>query len=106
MNVNGYPFEFVTHYNNESYYYFLKDEDTIKYLISQFLEIIVGPTYKPFQDYGAQIMFKGSIRKPDQAIFPISSKKDENLVLFKYNEPIKKSLFPIKSIERVNKKSK
>ena len=89
MNVNGYPFEFVTHYNNESYYYFLKDEDTIKYLISQFLEIIVGPTYKPFQDYGTQIMFKGSIRKPDQAIFPISSKKDENLVLFKYNEPIK-----------------
>ena len=52
-------------------------------------------------------MFKGSIRKPNQAIFPISSKKDKNLVLFKYNEPIKtNSLFPIKKIERVNKKSK
>ena len=35
-------------------------------------------------------MFKGSIRKPNQSKFPISSKKDENLVLFKYNEPIKK----------------
>ena len=70
------------------FYCFLKDEDTIKDLISQFLEIIIGPTYKPFQDYGAQIMFKGSIRKSDQAIFPISSKKDKNLVLFKYDEPI------------------
>ena len=34
MNVNGYPFKFVTHYNNESYYCFLKDEDKIKDLIS------------------------------------------------------------------------
>ena len=83
INVNGYPFKFVTHYNNEKYYCFLKDEDTIKDLISQFFEIFICPTYKPFQDYGAQIMFKGSIRKPDQSIFPISSKKDENLVLFK-----------------------
>ena len=82
INVNGYPFKFVTHYNNENYYCFLKDEDTIKDLISQFFEIFIGPTYKPFQDYGAQIMFKGSIRKPDQSIFPISSKKDKNLVLF------------------------
>ena len=35
MNVNGYPFKFFTHYNNENYYCCLKDEDTIKDLISQ-----------------------------------------------------------------------
>ena len=28
MNVKDYPFKFVTHYNNEIYYCFLKDEDT------------------------------------------------------------------------------
>ena len=93
MNVNSYPFNFVTRYNNESYYCFLKDEDITKDLISQFWEIIVGPTYKNFQDYGAQVMYKGSIRKPDQAIFPISSKKDDNLVLFKFNKSILKILY-------------
>ena len=54
----------------------------IKDFISQFLEIIIGPTYTPFQDYGTQIMYKCLIRKPDQALFPIYSKKDDNLVLF------------------------
>ena len=93
MNVNSYPFNFVTRYNNESYYCFLKDEDITKDLISQFWEIIVGPTYQKFQDYGAQVMYKGSIRKPDQAIFSISSKKDDNLVLFKFNKSILKFLY-------------
>ena len=88
MNVNSYHFKFVTHYDNISYYCFLKDEDRIKGLISQFLEIIVGPTYKPSQDYGAQIMYKGLIRNPEQAILPISSKKDDNMVLFQFNELI------------------
>ena len=63
-------------------------------MISQFLEIIVGPTYKPSQDYGAQIMYKGLIRKPDQAILHILSKKDDNIVLFKFDEPIKNIFIP------------
>ena len=90
MNVNGYPFNSVTHYNNENYYYFLKDDDTITDMISQFLEIIVDPKCNPSNDYGAQIMYKGSVQTPDQVILPISSKKDDNTVLFLYNEPFKK----------------
>ena len=57
MNVDRYPFQFVTHHNNESYYCFLWDNDTIKDLVSQFLEMIAGRTYKPNHDYGAQILF-------------------------------------------------
>ena len=85
MYVNGYPFKFVTHYNNEIYYFFLKDENRIKDLISLFLEIIVSPTCKPSQDYGAQIIYRGLIRNPDQAILHISSKQDDNMVLFKFH---------------------
>ena len=61
---------------------FLKMKIQIKDFISQFLEKMIGPTYKPFHDYGTQIMYKCLIRKPDQALFPIYSKKDDNLVLF------------------------
>ena len=69
MNVDGFLFKFVTHHNNKSYYYFLRDNDTIKDLISQFLEISVGRTYIPNHYYSAQVMFQGSIRKPDQTIY-------------------------------------
>ena len=75
-------------------------------MISQFLEIIIGPTCKPSNNYDAQIIYKGSGRSPDQAILHISSKKDDKTVFFKLNEPIKKCLIPIKSIERVKKKVK
>ena len=60
-NGNGYRFKFVSHYNSKNYYCFLKGEDTIRDLIAQFLEIIVGPKYNPSNNYSARIMYKDSV---------------------------------------------
>ena len=51
-------------------------------------------------------MYKGLIRKPDQAILPISSKRMIILYCLNLMNRLKKSLFPIKSIEQANNKNK
>ena len=56
---DGYPYKFVTPYENEEYFYFLRMNDTIKEILDEFLQIILGPKFSSSQDYGAKIMFAG-----------------------------------------------
>ena len=38
-NIDGYPFKFVTTFEDDDYYYFLKPEDIVKELIIEILKI-------------------------------------------------------------------
>ena len=107
MKHIGHPFKCVTRYENEDYYCCLREVDTIKEILSQFLEIIMGNSYQSSKNYGARIAYKGATLSPDDKIFPILSKKIDNIVMLIFKPPIKRnSKFPIKSIERSNKKRK
>ena len=53
----------------------LSEVDTIKDVISQFLEMVVGKSFKPSKYYGARIAHRGKALSPDNKIFPVFSKK-------------------------------
>ena len=57
MTGDGYPYNFVTLHENEEYFCFLRMEDTIKEMIVEFLQVIIGPKCPSAQDYETQIMF-------------------------------------------------
>ena len=58
MNIYCHPFKFVTMFENDDYYYFLKLEDTVKELIIEFLKIIIGKNYSSSKDYDTKIIYQ------------------------------------------------
>ena len=42
INVNGYPYKYVTIFKNDTYNCFLKEEDTDQELISSFVKVILS----------------------------------------------------------------
>ena len=65
-NVDGYPFKFVTMFEDDDYYYFLKSEDTVKKLIIEFLKIILGNKYFSSKYYDAKIIFQRVDQRPER----------------------------------------
>ena len=63
MTGDGYPYNFVTPYENEEYFCFLRMDDTIKEILVEFLQIILGPKFSSSQDYGAKIIFAGRTKE-------------------------------------------
>ena len=59
MSSDGYPYNFLTLYENEEYFCFLQMDDTIKEMLVEFLQIIVSSKILSSRDYGANIMFVG-----------------------------------------------
>ena len=45
MKHNGHPFKCVTRYEDEDYFFYLRKVDTIKEVLFQFFEIIMGNSY-------------------------------------------------------------
>ena len=60
MNVDGFPFKFVTIFESVDYYFFLTSEDTVKELIIEFLKIMLGKKSGLSKDYDAKIIFQGT----------------------------------------------
>ena len=82
MTGDGFPYKFVTFHENEEYFCFLRVEDTIKEMIDDFLQIILGSKYSSSQDYGAQIMFSGKILTQELRIKNLFQTKKDNNVWF------------------------
>ena len=68
MTGDGYPFKFVTFHENEEYFCFLQIDDTIKEILVEFLQIIVGAKFSSSQDYGAKIMYARKIQPQETII--------------------------------------
>ena len=82
MNGDGYPYKFVTPYENEEYFSFLRMDDTIKEILVEFLQFIIGPKFSSSQDYGTEIMFAGKILSQEHMIKNVFQTKKYNNVLF------------------------
>ena len=68
MIGDGYPYKFVTFFENEEYFYFLQVDDTIKEMLVDFLQIIVGAKFPSSQDYGFKIIYTGKIQPQETII--------------------------------------
>ena len=85
----------------------LSEVDTIKNVISQFLEMVVDKSFKPSKYYGARIAHKGKVLSLDENIFLIFSKKFDNIVTLLLRKTTKRNnKVPVKSNELSNKKPK
>ena len=82
MTGDGYPYKFVTPYENEEYFSFLRMDDTIKEILVEFLQIVIGPKFSSSQDYGTEIMFAGKILSQEHMIKNVFQTKKYNNVLF------------------------
>ena len=80
MTGDGYPYKFVTLYENEEYVCFLQVDDYIKEMLAQFLQIILGVKFSSSHNYGANIMYAGKIQPRVTKIKNIfQTKKDDNV---------------------------
>ena len=103
----SYTFNCVTRYDNEDLFCYLSEVDSIKDVISQFLKIIVGKSFKPSKEYGARIAHEGKELSSDDKIFPIFSKKFDNIVTLLFRKIIKRNnKLPVKSNELYDKEPK
>ena len=69
MTGDGYPYKFVTFFNeNEEYFCFLQVDDIIKEMLAEFLQIVVGAKISSLQDYGAKIMYARKIQPQETII--------------------------------------
>ena len=59
MKKDGYPYKFVTIFDNDTYFCFLDSEDTVKHLLTSFLTLILGDKYSSSKYYNAYIIFQG-----------------------------------------------
>ena len=67
----------------------------------------MGNSYPFSKSNSVRIAYKGATLSPDDKIFPILSKKIDNIIMLIFRPPIKRNYkFPIKSIERSNKTRK
>ena len=68
MIGDGYPYKFVTFYENKEYLYFLQVDDTIKEILIEFLQVIVGAKFTTSQEYGTKIIYAGKIQPQETII--------------------------------------
>ena len=92
MKHNSHSFKCVTLYEDEYYFYSLREVDTIKEVFSQFLEIIMGNSYQSFKNCGARIAYKGASLSPDDKIFSIFSKEIINIFMLILDYQLKRIL--------------
>ena len=103
----GYSFKFATIHEDEEYVCYLSKHDKSKDIVSKFLESIMGDKFKPSEDYGVSVVFKGSKLDADIDILGMFTMKFVNKVLLyhsKKNDMIHKSL--LKTIEPFRETSK
>ena len=89
MKHIGHPFKCVTRYENEDYYCCLREVDTIKEILSQFLKIIMGNSYQSSKSYSARIAYNGATLSPDDKICQTFSKKIGNIVILFLDHQLK-----------------
>ena len=89
MTGDGYPYKFVTLYENEEYFCFLQMDDTIKEMLVEFFQIIVGAKFSSSQDYGAKIMYARQIFPQETIIKDVFQTKKDNNVIFNIRTQIK-----------------
>ena len=63
-------------------------DDTIKEMLVEFFQIIMGPKFSSSQDYGAKIMFAGKILSQEQMIKDVFQTKKDNNVMFNMRKQI------------------
>ena len=103
----GYPFKCVTLHDDEKYVCYLSEHDKIQYVVSKFIESIMGDKSEPSKDYGARIVHRGNPLGPVDEIYPISSKKFANNVILHITKKNKRSSkLLLKSIELPQENSK
>ena len=106
MTDDGYPYKFVTFYENEEYFCFLQVDDTIKEMLVEFLQIILGVTFSSSQDYGAKIIYEGKIQPQEGIIKDVFQTKKDNNVNFIMRTQIKtRSAKSIKQSQKFQRKS-
>ena len=96
----GYSFKFATIHEDGEYVCYLSKHDKSQDVVSKFLESIMGDKFKPSEDYGVSVIYKGSKLDADVDILGIFTKNFLNKVLLhhsKKNDKIHKSL--LKTIE-------
>ena len=89
MRNTGYLFKCVTRYDDEDLFCYLSEVDTIQDVISQFLEMVMDKKIQPSKYYGARLSHKGKELSPVDKIFPIFSKKFDNIVILLYRKKLK-----------------
>ena len=89
MTGDGYPFKFVIFHENEEYFCFLQVDDTIKEMLVEFLQIIVGAKFSSSQDYGAKIIYTGKILPQETIIKDVFQTKKDNNVIFNMTTQMK-----------------
>ena len=86
---DGYHYKFVTFYENEEYFCFLQVDDTIKEMLVEFLQIIVGKIFHLYKNFGAKIMYAGKIQPQETIIKDFFQTKKDNYVIFNTRTQIK-----------------
>ena len=67
--------------------------------------MVIGKSFKPSKDYGARIAHRGKALSPDNKIFPVFSKKFDNIVTLLFRKKFKRNnKLPVKSNKLSNKK--
>ena len=89
MTGDGYPYKFVTFHVNEEYFCCLQVDDTIKEMLVEFLQIIVGAKFSSSHDYGAKLIYAGKILPQETIIKNIFQTKKYNNVIFIMRTQIK-----------------
>ena len=89
MTGDGYPYKFVNLHDNEVYFCFFQFDDTIKEILVEFLQIIVGEMFSSSQDYGAKIMYARQILPQETKIKDVFQTKKDNNVIFNIRTQIK-----------------
>ena len=56
---DGYRYKCVTIFDDNTYFCFLKLENTVSDLITSFLKLTLGNTYLSSKDYNSYIVFRG-----------------------------------------------
>ena len=68
---------------------------------------MIGKSFKPSKDHDVRIAYKGKELSSDDKIFPIFSKKFDNIVTLLFRKTIKRNhKLPVKSNALFNKKPK
>ena len=107
MNIYGHPFKFVTMFENDEYYYFLKLEDTVTELIIEFLKIIIGKNSSSSKGYDTKTIFKGVNQPPERNVLTLFSKKKKIAFYFSLRQQLERgSIILYKNIVRSKKKTK
>ena len=70
-------------------FFLLQIDDTIKEILVEFLQIIVGAKFPPSQDYGAKIIYTGKILPQETIIKDVFQTKKDNNVIFIMRTQIK-----------------